>query len=80
MRVVLGAACSLAVPVFSRTSYIDRFVKGIFLPERKIVPYDSKPKLILAMQGIPEEQRDKAKDITVMEEDAPRLMRPARQT
>lgn len=41
-RVVFCALRSLEVPVILQTSNIDRFVKAIFPPDRKIVLYSSK--------------------------------------
>lgn len=43
VRVTFGIIKNLAVPVLLRTSFIAKFVKGIFPTERKIVPYNRKP-------------------------------------
>ena len=48
VRVWFGVVENLAVPVLLGTSYIDRFVQGIFPQERKVVPNDSRPVAILS--------------------------------
>lgn len=80
LRVVFSVIRSLAVLFYLRTLYIDSFVKGTFPPNRKIVPSNSKPVPILTIKHVPEEHKDKAQEVTVMEEDAPRPLREERQT
>lgn len=43
VRVWFGVVKNLAVSVLLGTSFIDRFVTGIFPPERKVVPQNSEP-------------------------------------
>lgn len=61
VRVVIGTVRDVAVPVILRTSFIDMFVKGVFSPERKIVPCNSKPVPIFAVHDLSEKQKDKIK-------------------
>lgn len=67
------------MPVLIGSSYIDIFVKGIVQPERKIILYNVKPVPILTITDILE-KKNKAQDVTVIEEDVPRLVGVARQT
>lgn len=43
VRTWFGVVANLAVPLRLGTSYIDRFVKGIFPQYRKVVPFHSQP-------------------------------------
>lgn len=79
VRVVFGVVRELAVPLLSETSYIDIFVKGIFSREGMIVCCNSKLVVICAITNTPEEHNDKAKDLTVIYEDALHLVLVARQ-
>lgn len=59
-RVAFGLVCDLSVPVFLGTSFLPKFMSGIFPPERKIVPYKSTPVPILAFSDQPEDKDEKA--------------------
>lgn len=57
---------NLAVAVLLETSFKDRFMKGIFSFERKLVLYNSKPVPLLAIKDLPTEDKnkdDKRKDV-----------------
>lgn len=58
VRVVFSVVDYLPVPVLPETPFIDRFVKFICPPERRIVPYDFKLVLILAINDLTDEQMD----------------------
>lgn len=62
------AVRSLAMPFFWRHSNMDRFLRDIFLPEWKILPYNSKLLPILAIKNMPEEHRNKAQDVAFIEQ------------
>lgn len=79
VRVVFGAVRKVVVPVLLGTSYINTFVKDIFLLKWKIVPYKFKLVAILVIKDLSEKHNDKAQDVTVLEKHAPRLVRVARQ-
>lgn len=83
MRFFFDNVCNLAVPVVLRTLCVNRFVRGIFPPERKMVADSSKPAPILAVNDVPGELEDKgndrAQDGSTIEKDAVRLVRVARQ-
>lgn len=66
-RVVFISVRNLALPVLVETSYIDRFFKGSFPPERKSVPYNAKPVSNIAIKDMPEEHNSKAKIVTFIE-------------
>lgn len=82
-RVVCDIVRNLAVPAILATLFIDRFLKGIFPHDRKIVLYNSKPVPILTINNRSEEQMKKeevAKNLTMTkDEPAARLVRVARQ-
>lgn len=59
VRVVFDIVRSLVMTVLSERSWIDRFAKGIFHPERKIWPYHSKLVPIPAIANQPEEPKNK---------------------
>lgn len=82
VRSVFGGVHDLAVPVLIGTSFIDRFVKGMFSLERKTVPYSSKTLPILDFKSMSEEKKDKDQtyDIIIIEENATGLLFVARQT
>lgn len=82
VRVRLGVVRNLAVPVLLETSFIDMFVKGIFSPERRVVPYNSKEVLVLVINDLPQEHNNNYNNAQDMmnskEEHAPCLVRVAR--
>lgn len=84
VRVAFRIVSNLPVPVLLRTSFIDRFAKGIFPLQGKLVPCSSKPALILAINDPSEEHEtkdDKAQDLmTTKGKCALHLVRVARQT
>lgn len=80
LRVVFGVVCSLGMPVLLKTSYINRFLKGIFQTKRKRVLYNSKPVPNLVIKDMPEKHKNKAQDVLVILEHDLRLVRVSRQT
>lgn len=48
VRVWFGIVKNLAVDILLGTSFIDRYIQGIFLSERKILPWHSQPVPILS--------------------------------
>lgn len=82
VRVVFGVIRHLTVPVLLGTSFIDRFVMGIFSTDRKIVPYISKAELVLDIKNKPDEckEMDKAQDGSLIGANTPRLVQAARKT
>lgn len=60
-RVVFGIVGNLSVPFLLDNLFLDRFVKGTFAPERKIVPYNSKAVSTLAIKYLLEEAKNKDK-------------------
>lgn len=59
-----GIARSLAVPDLLQTSFVARFVEGIFSPKKRIVPYNFKPVPILVIKYIQKEHQDQDKKTT----------------
>lgn len=54
VRVIFSDVCKLTLPVLLGISYVDIFAKSFFLPERKIVLYNSTPEPIFAIEVMPE--------------------------
>lgn len=88
IRVVFGDVRSLAVPILLRTSFNDRFFKGIFPPKHDIVLYNSALVPILATVIKTEENLNQHKqevdiveNVTVAQQvcSPPPLMRVSRQ-
>lgn len=77
-RVVFGIVRKLAVAVLLGTSYLNRFLQGVFPAELKTVPSNAKPVPILTIKYMLEEHRDKVQDVTIVEKHAPRLVRVPR--
>lgn len=69
-----------AVPVLLGTSFIGKFVRGIFSPEQKIVVCNSRALPSVTVEAILEYHNAKAKDVTAIERHAPRLVRVERKT
>lgn len=69
MRVVLGLLKNIAVPVLSGTSFIERFVKGIYLSEWKIFMYnsDSVALLLMIKEDGKEEGSEEANSVMMLE-------------
>lgn len=78
LKVIFSVVRNLSVATFFETPFIDWFVNGVFPTEGKTVPYTSRPVPTLAVKKMPrepdEENEEKKRDITVIEEDAPRLV------
>lgn len=53
LRVNFSVADNLAVPLRITMSFIDRFVKGIFLMERRIIPIQSRLVAIISGHSFP---------------------------
>lgn len=72
VRIVLGYVRSLAETVPLGTSTVGRFVRDIFPPDWKIVPYNSKVVPILAIKVFLEAHKnkeDKAQDVMTLKEE-----------
>lgn len=82
LKVVFRVVRNVSVPVLFEISFIDRFVKGSFPPEPKLVPYNSNPVPILVIMSKSEDprNRNKAQDAMVIKKDASRLLRMTRKT
>lgn len=79
---VFGVLPDLAAPFLIETSFIDRFVQGIFPHERKIVTDSSKLVPILSIKDLRavHKDKDKTQDVMIKEKDARRMVSGARHT
>lgn len=70
------------IPVLLETPFVDRSVKDIFPPERKVVPLSPKLVPVLAIKALPVEPiyKEEAQEVMITEGDAPHLMRVAGKT
>lgn len=59
VRVVFYTVCTVVVTVLPGTSFVDRFVRGIFPLKRKIVHYSSELVPILSFNDLAEEHNDR---------------------
>lgn len=64
LRVMSGIVRNLTVPVLLGTSFIDRFIKVIFASERKIVPFNPPPVLIVMVHGVESDKIEERRDGT----------------
>lgn len=60
VRADFGVVRNLVAPFIVGETCIDRFVKCIFPPEKKVVPYSPErvPMMLLTMQASKDDQRD----------------------
>lgn len=62
---MFGLVRSLAVFVIFGTSFIDKFIKGIFVIERKILQFNFPPVPILAVQETGTDETEEQQDNTI---------------
>lgn len=65
IRIMFGIFRDLAVDVFIVTTFIGRFINGIFPSERKIVPFNFPPMSILIVHDVEGNKTEKQQDGTV---------------
>lgn len=88
VKVVFWIVKNLVVPVLLKTSFIDRFVEGILLLEKKIVPYSSQPISFLTIHETQNDDKARkmgtskndSKLLAVLEERQERVVHVARAT
>lgn len=72
VSVLLDMVRNLEVPVILMSSFIDSFVKGVLHSVWRIVPYNSKPVPISAINDLPKyhkDENDKGQYVMMMKED-----------
>lgn len=79
VKVDFGIVRSLAVQVFTGTSFHHSFVGRFFHTSQYMVPYDCWHIPILAINDMPETHKDIARDAVVLKEDTARLVHVVRQ-